>query len=147
MRFLFTILLFLCCKANAQVNHQHTAHQIKKEANETQVLAKIRALPEVKSFLHTANKSELPDLTVDDTPNANNNWRYRIKVGYSSSDMFRSIFIFHVDPKNLNIYYEDFMTESVSDITLQQWRRWRHDPRFFTKMHTFRHGKLVVLKE
>lgn len=141
MRFLFIIVLFLCCKAYAQVNHQHN-----KEASEAQVLAKIRELPEVNSFLHGANKSELPDLTVDDTPDANNNWRYRIKVGYSSGDMFRSIFIFRVNPKNLNIYYEDFMTESVSDITLQQWRRWRHDPRFY-KMHTFRHGKLVVLKE
>ena len=141
MRFLFIIVLFLCSKENAQGNHQHT-----KEASEAQVLAKIRALPEVNSFLHNANKSELPDLTVDDPPDTNNNWRYRIKVGYSSGDMFRSIFNFHVDPKNLNIYYEDFMTESVSEITLQQWRRWRHDPRFY-KMHTFRHGKLVVLKE
>jgi hypothetical protein len=127
----------------AQSSHHRIINQTKQEKTDALVVAKIRALPEVKQFLHIANKSELPDVMIDDTPDSTNNWRYRIKVGYSKY-MFCSVLIFNVDPKTLTIYYEDFMDESVSEITLQQWRRWRHDPRF-NYLHTFKHGKLVAL--
>jgi len=138
MRFFFITILLLCCQMSSRANHTR--------ATEAQVLAKIHALPEVKAFLHTANKSEAPDVIIDDTPDATNKWRYRVKVGYSKF-MFRSLLIFDVDTKYLNIYYEDFLDESgLAKIPLKQWRRWRNDP-MFHKQHAFRDGKLVASKQ
>jgi len=114
------------------------------KSKDTQVLKLIRMLPEVRSFLRIANKSEWPNVIIDNTPDAENGYKYRVKVGYSKN-MFRSVLIFEVDAKTMKIYYEDWGAEySPANITLKAWRRFRKDPRF-DQFHTFKNNQIVAL--
>ena len=116
-----------------------------KPKNETEklILAKIHALPEIKAHLKI-NKAMYPDLifNIPDSPTD----YYSIQVGIGD-DMFRTSYYLYINPKTLTIYYSDFFDESGSKlITLKQWRYWRGKPEFEYDLHTWKQGKLIVLK-
>ena len=114
-----------------------------KNKTEKFILAKVLALPEIKWHLKT-NKGEHPDL-VFNLPDSLNEY-YSVQVGIGD-DMFRTSYYLYIDPKTLAIYYNDFFDESGSKwITLKQWRYWRGKPEFEYDVHTWKHGKLIVVK-
>jgi len=115
-----------------------------KNNTEKTIIAKIKALPEIKEWYKTTKKSD-PDLLINipDSPSEN----YRIQVGISNLNQFRTSYHLSINPKNLQVYYEDFFDESGDkSITLAQWRHWRSNPGF-NKPHKWVNGKLVVLKD
>lgn len=121
-------------------------HQTKKTKLEYLILEKVNALPEVKAFFLHTPKSYKPALMIAGEPNSNSKY-YWVKMGISNFDMFRTTKSFVVDPKTFKIRYMDTMCDSGNCIiTLQQWRRWRKTSGW-NKMHIYKHGKLVVLKD
>jgi hypothetical protein len=146
-KLLIPFFSLFCFAATAQTAHHPATHQTSKTKIEGMVLDRIYALPEVTTFFRKYKKEK--PIMMDEEPNASCKY-YFVQVGISNLDQFRSSYSFYIDPKTFKIYYWDTMDDSgdnpISLITLQQWRYWRHDPRF-NEMHTFRHGKLVVLKE
>ena len=119
-----------------------TSFQTKKDKTEAIILAKVRALPEVKEWFVTAKKSK-PALEIG-KPTMERKY-YSVQVGISNMDIFRTNYRLFVDPKTYKIYYWDQLDSANSNITLQQWRYWRTKPGF-NKMHYYnKAGKLVVL--
>lgn len=144
MKYLIFIIMIVC---SFDINAQNQLHlkkgKGKKPITETEAVEEVRNLYENRDFLRHANKSQLPTVISDGL--FENNAYYRVKVGYSKY-MFRSSAIFDVNIKTGNIYYEDFQDSSgLADVPLKLWRKWRRDPRF-NDLHTFRHGKLVAIK-
>jgi hypothetical protein len=134
------LMLFITRGILAQVNPK--PHQTKKEKLENTVLDKVNALWEVKAYMQKyAGKH--PALLLKDNPDSSFNY-YTVKLGLNSDDMFHYECTFFVDPKTYQVYYWDALNDSNKGITLQQWRHWRNAPGF-NKMHTYKHGKLVVL--
>jgi len=143
-KFLIPFFSLFYFAAKAQTAHHVTTHQTNKAKIEAIVLDKIHALPEISTFFRKYRKEE--PIMMDQEPNPGCKY-YFVQVGLSNLDQFRSSYSFYVDPKTFKIFYWDTMDDSgTAMITLAQWRYWRHDHRF-NEMHTFRHGKLVVLKE
>ena len=71
---------------------------------------------------------------------------FSIQVGISNFDMFRTNYYLFINPKNLYIYYNDFFDESGGKlITLQQWRKWRHKPGFYSN-HRWKNERLIIIK-
>jgi len=108
-------------------------------------MAKIQMLPEVVEFLRTTPKSYKPTLLLSGEPDSTSKY-YWVKVGISNFDMFRTNFNFYIDPTTGKILYWDELCddEAIYLITLQQWRYWRTKPGWI-KLHSYKHGKLVVL--
>jgi hypothetical protein len=135
---LVLILSLLCIKGNLLLH----SHQTPKDKIENIALSKVGALPEVKAYMQKyAGKH--PALLLNDNPDPSFNY-YTVKLGLNSDDMFHYECTFFVDPKTYQVYYWDALNDSDKGITLQQWRHWRNTPGF-NKMHTYKHGKLVVL--
>ena len=144
IKLLISFFSLFCFAATAQTAHHLPAHKNNDTKIEGIVLDKIHALPEVTAFFKEYKKEK--PIMMDEEPNPGCKY-YFVQVGISNLDQFRSSYSFYVDPKTFKIFYWDTMDDSGTRlITLKQWRYWRHDPRF-SEMHTFRHGKLVVLKD
>jgi len=107
-----------------------------KNKTERLIIAKIRALPEVKEFFNYVKKDK-PDFIINPPDSAFNNC-YAMQVGIDYGDIFRTHFWLLIDPKTFQVYYEDFDDSGMETITLQEWRYWRKRPEF--------KGKLVVVK-
>ncbi|MBS1528632.1 MAG: hypothetical protein JST19_23500 [Bacteroidetes bacterium] len=117
-----------------------------KPRNKTEklIIAKVKALPEIKEWYITA-KSSKPDLIIN-LPNSSERY-YSFQVGISNFNMFRTNYYLFVNPKTFTIYYNDDMDESGGKlIPLEKWRYWRSKSGFF-KMHKWINGKLVALKD
>ncbi|MBL4675716.1 MAG: hypothetical protein JKY70_05860 [Mucilaginibacter sp.] len=98
---------------------------------------KVRALPETKSFMHTARKSQ-PELMVARKPDRDFNY-YWIKVGLANLEQFRTSMDFYVDAKTGKIFYLDLITGDENGeqlLTLTQWRKWRKLPAW-QQLHCF----------
>ena len=130
----------LCCHA------QEMASTYKpKNKTEKLVIAKIRALPEVKSFFEAAKKSS-PDIMIN-PPDSAFNYCYAMQVGLANFEMFRTHAWLLIHPKTFKIYYLDIGSEGDNNIiSLQAYRHWRNRPEFH-KPHTWVNDKLVVIKE
>lgn len=117
-----------------------------KSRNKTEklVLGKIKRLPEIKEH-YALKKNGKPDVIIG--PPYSKIKYYQFQVGFDLPDRFSTNYYLTVDPKTLQIYYEDFSDESGDkSISLQQWRYWRNKPGF-NLLHKWEHGKLVVLKD
>ena len=133
---LFSGLLQIIFLAKAQIAH----HSIKY--SEAIALKQIHELPEVKAFYKEFKKEKVDIETRD--PDSTFKY-YFIQVGLDRMDRFVAYYNFFINPKTDKILYWDQMNFSnKSFITLQQWRKWRHDPRF-QKSHLFKNGKIIVL--
>ena len=114
-----------------------------KNKTERIIIAKIRAVPEVKDFYKYV-KSGKPDFIIDPPGTTDKNC-YAMQIGTDYGDVFRTNFWLLINPKTLQVYYEDFDDEGMETITLQQWRYWRRRPEFH-KSHKWVRGKLVVVE-
>jgi hypothetical protein len=114
-----------------------------KNKTERFIIAKIRALPEVRDFFKYVKKDK-PDFIIN-SPDSTFNNCYAMQVGIDYGDMFRTHFWLLVDPKTFQVYYEDFDDSGMEAITLQEWRYWRKRPEF-DRPHKWVKGKLVVVK-
>lgn len=114
-----------------------------KTKTEKLVIAKLKALPEIKKHYNYKIKGGRPDILIDPPDTAAK--YYRFQVGFSYPDIFRTYYWLSFDPKTLQVYYADFDDEGMQDITLQQWRYWRKRPEF-DKPHKWVKGKLVVVE-
>jgi hypothetical protein len=113
-----------------------------KNKTERLILAKIRALPEVRDFYNYV-KNDKPDFMINPPESSSNNC-YAMQVGIDYGDVFHTYFWLLIDPKTFKIYYWDLPVESGSGIiTLQQWRYWRTKPGF-DKVHVYKNGRLIV---
>ena len=113
-----------------------------KNRTERLIVAKIRALPEVRDFFKYVKKGK-PDFIIN-PPNQTYNNCYAMQVGTDYSDVFRTNFWLLIDPNTFRIYYEDFDDAGSEFITLQEWRQWRKMPGYY-KPHKWVKGKLVVV--
>lgn len=115
-----------------------------KNKTEKAVLAKLKALPEIKEH-YTSRKKNRPDIIIAQP--ASRSEYYRFQVGFDYGHRFGTNYYLSIDPKTLQVYYEDFSDDSGDkSITLAQWRRWRTN-HGFNKLHKWVNGKLVVLKD
>ncbi len=138
---LFILLIALFQSATAQyfVSTYKPQNQTEKL-----IIAKVRALPEVKEWFKTAKRSD-PDIEINLPDSSRKDYWFQIGIG--NFDMFRTNYHLFVNPKTLAIYYNDDMDTSGGKlIPLKQWRFWRSKPGFF-KIHAWKNGKLVVLKD
>jgi hypothetical protein len=126
-----------------------TAHphydQKREKTMEDKIFSRIGALPEIREFIRK-HKKDTVDLTMIKEPDSTFKY-YWIKVGIRYPDMLRTTYNFYVASKTFKIYYFDTMDNSDSGpslMSLQQWRRWRSDPRF-TNLHTFKRGKIILV--
>jgi hypothetical protein len=89
----------------------------------------------------------MPVVVIDDDPDSIWNY-YRVNVGISNFNMMRTAYHFFVAPKTFKVYIWDEMDNSgivpIHLISLEQWRRWRHNSRF-NSFHTIRNNKLIIL--
>ncbi|HVV55148.1 MAG TPA: hypothetical protein VHC47_07485 [Mucilaginibacter sp.] len=116
-----------------------------KTKTEKLVFGELKSLPEIKDFYAAVKaKGDKPDITIN--PPDSSFKVYRFQIGVSYPDIFRTYFWLAIDPKSLQVYYEDFDDEGIQDITLQQWRYWRKRPKF-QKLHKWVNGKIVVLED
>jgi len=134
---------FLYTGANYRSTRSCFILQAKKQT-ERLVIAKIRALPEVRDFYNYVQKDK-PDFIINPPSSTYNNC-YAMQIGIDYGDSFRTHFWLLINPKTFQIYYEDFDDEGMQTITIQQWRHWRKRPNF-NKPHKWVNGKLVVLKD
>jgi hypothetical protein len=122
-----------------------------KNQTEELIIAKVKALPEIKEHFKT-NKQlgadlmiNLPESPPSSTPKSETYFSFQ--VGISNLGRFRTSYYLYVNPKNLDVYFNDYFDESGSKlITLQQWRNWRSKPGFYSN-HRWKHGKLLVIKD
>jgi hypothetical protein len=136
-----TLVLFLY---GTLASAQYFASAYKpRNKTESLVIAKIRALPEVKDFYKYVQRNK-PDFIIN-PPDSSNNC-YAMQIGIDYGDIFRTHFWLLIDPKTFQVYYEDFDDDGIDIITLQQWRYWRTKPGY-QKPHIYKDGKLVVLKD
>ena len=99
-----------------------------KNKTERLIIAKIRALPEVRDFFKYVKKDK-PDFIIN-PPNPTYNNCYAMQIGIDYGDIFRTNFWLLIDPKTFQVYYEDFDDSGMQTITLQEWRYWRKRPEF-----------------
>lgn len=112
---------------------------------EKRVIAKLKSLPEIKDlYARRPGKDYKFDIMIGAPDSANR--CYRFQVGTNHADRFATNYWLSIDPKTLQVYYEDFDDEGIQDITLQQWRYWRKRPEF-QKLHKWVNGKIVVLED
>jgi hypothetical protein len=138
-------ILFLFCIQVQTTLAQDLASSYKpKNKTERLVIAKIRALSEVRDFDNYVQKDK-PDFIIN-PPSPTFNNCYSMQIGIDYGDIFRTHFWLLINPKTFQIYYEDFDDEGMQTITIQQWRHWRKRPNF-NKQHKWVNGKLVVLKD
>jgi hypothetical protein len=132
-------IVFICLTQISSAQYLASAFKPKNKT-EKLVIAKVRALPEIKEWLQT-NKPSKPDLIINlpDSPSGStsiSDTHFSIQVGISNFDMFTTSYYLYVDPKNLHVYYNDYFDESGSKlITLR------------LSIHKWKDGKLVVLKD
>jgi len=137
-----TLVLFLYGRV-AKAQYFASSYKPRNET-ERMALAKVRALPEVKEWFKTAKRSK-PDIEIN-LPDSTQKY-YWFQIGISNFDLFRTSYHLFVDPKTFTIYYNDDMDDSGGKlITVKRWRLWRSKPGFF-EIHTWKAGKLVVLKD
>lgn len=109
------------------------------------VISKLKSLSEIKDlYARRPGKDYKFDIIVGLPDSQQKN--YRFQVGTNHADRFATNYWLSIDPKTLQVYYEDFNDEGIQDITLQQWRYWRNKPEF-TKVHKWVNGKLIVLNK
>ena len=125
------------------VRAQEAHPQIKKLLTEKMVLAKIRAIPEVRTYLKD-NKKDEAMLMVARNPELGYKY-YWIKVGVGNLGMFRTSYNFYVDPKTSKITIWDQLDSASSNISLKRWRYWRNKPGYYDN-HYYKNGKLIVWK-
>lgn len=114
-----------------------------KTKKEKLVIAKLKSLQEIKE-LYSMKAKHKRDIVIG--PPESTFKFYRFQVGTDFGDRFATSYWLEIDPKTLRVYYDDFDAEGVQTITLQQWRYWRNKPEF-NKIHAWKNGKLVVLKD
>lgn len=152
MRHFVRLLLFATLISYSHITFAQDVISGYKPKNQTEklIIEKIKALPEMKAYLKI-NKNEEPDLLInppDSTaePASDAHNLFSFQVGISNLDMFRTSYWLYVNPKNLNVFYDDFFDESGSKlITLKQWRYWRHKAGLYSN-HKWVNGKLVLVK-
>src|ERR1700727_2649175 len=88
-----------------------------KNQTERLIIAKIRALPEVRDFFKYVKKDK-PDFIIN-PPSPNYNNCYAMQIGIDYGDIFRTNFWLLIDPKTFQVYYEDFDDSGMETITLQ----------------------------
>jgi len=115
-----------------------------KNKIERLIIAKIRAVPEVKDFFKYV-KRDKPDFIINPPGSTDSNC-YAMQVGIDYGDVFRTFFWLLINPKTSRVYYEDFDDEGMETITLEEWRYWRKRPEY-DKPHKWVKGKLVVVKD
>ena len=115
-----------------------------KNQTEKTVLAKLKELPEIKKH-YASRKNPKPDIIIG-KPYSQSNY-YRFQVGFDYGDRFATNYYLSIDPKTLQVYFDDFSDDESpgKSITLAQWRKWRTNPGFNIP-HKWVKGKLVVLK-
>jgi len=138
------ILFLFCIQVQTTVAQDLASSYKPKNKTERLVIAKIRALPEVRDFYNYVQKDK-PDFIINPPSSTYNNC-YAMQIGIDYGDSFRTHFWLLINPITFQIYYEDFDDEGMQTITIQQWRYWRKRPEF-NKPHKWVNGKLVVLKD
>ena len=140
----FLELLLVITTVNAQ--NKHITPPTKQKESEAKALAQINSLYEVKDFIKNT-KTSMPVVVIDDDPDSIWNY-YRVNVGISNFNMMRTAYHFFVAPKTFKVYIWDEMDNSgivpIHLISLEQWRRWRHNSSF-NSFHTIRNNKLIIL--
>ena len=138
-----TLILSLFFTASCFAQDLVSAYKPKTK-EERLVIAKLKSLPEIKDlYARPPGKDYKFDIMIDPPDSQQKN--YRFQVGTDHADRFATSCWLSIDPKTLRVYYWDFLDTANSDISLQQWRRWRNDPRFQDN-HTWKNGKLIVIK-
>ncbi len=115
-----------------------------KNKTEKVVLEKLKELPETKE--HYASRKNLKPDIIMGKPGLQSKY-YRFQIGFDYGERFSTNYYLSINPKTLQVYFDDFSDESGDkSITLSQWRRWRANPGF-NKPHKWVNGKLVILKD
>lgn len=114
-----------------------------RKKKDKEVIAKLRSLPEVKDLYAQPPGKDFRSDILFDSPDSEHP-RYQFQVGTDHKDRFSTNYYLSIDPKTLQVYYEDFDDMGEQDITLKQWRSWRNKPEF-NKPHTWVNGKLVIV--
>jgi hypothetical protein len=138
-----SILFFIIIIARLSVRAQEAHLPIKKPLTEKMVLAKIRAIPEVRAYLKETKRDEAM-LMIARNPEPGYKY-YWIKVGVNNLDMFRTSYDFYVDPKTSKITIWDQLDSAGSNISLRKWRYWRNRPGYYDN-HYYKNGELIVWK-
>ena len=142
-----SLLLIIICSLfifDTAISQELASIFTPKNNTEKLVLEKIRAVPEVKQWLNFKLKEGKPDIIINEPDGALKN--YRLQIGTSFPDIFRTSFWLYIDPKTFKIYYWDITSESDEQtITLQQWRYWRTKPEWH-KPHICKNGELIIVK-
>lgn len=131
--YLLILVLMLCYNANGQSTK---AERI--------ILAKVGALPEVKSFVNIAKDSN-PEIMIAKTPEKGFKF-YWVQVGLGNLGRFRTNYDLYVDSKTYEIFYLDRFTDpGEQQLTLNQWRKWRKLP-VWQKWHCYKYkGKKLTI--
>lgn len=135
-------ILFACSFQGSWAQDLASSYKPKNKT-EKLMIAKIRALPEVRDFFKYVEKDK-PDFIIN-PPNPTFNNCYAMQVGIDFGDIFRTHFWLLIDPKTFQVYYEDFDDSGMETITLKEWRYWRNRPEF-NKPHKWVKAKLVLVK-
>lgn len=114
-----------------------------KTKTEKLVIAKLKSLSEIKEFYAEKVKEGRHDIIINQPDKSQKD--YLFQVGTLYPDIFRTYFWLAIDPKSLQVYYEDFDDQGIQDITLTQWRYWRNKPAF-NKIHKWVKGKVVIVE-
>jgi len=132
------VTLFIFCLSVQIATAQDFVSSYKpKNQTEKTVLAKLKALPEIKQH-YASRKNPKPDIIIA-RPYSQSKY-YCFQVGFDYGDRFGTNYYLSVNPKTLQVYFEDFSDESRSkSITLVQWRHWRSNPGF-NKPHKWVNG-------
>ncbi|MBS1530615.1 MAG: hypothetical protein JSU01_09930 [Bacteroidetes bacterium] len=138
----FTVLLFVATNCCAQ---DLVSVYRPKTKTEKLVINQLKSLPEIKDlYARRPGKDYKFDVMIN--PPDSEQKDYRFQVGTDHPDRFATNYWLSIDPKTLQVFYEDFDDEGVQDITLEKWRYWRRRPEF-QKRHKWVKGNLVVLKD
>jgi len=136
-------LLYLLVFTNTCFGQELLSSFKPKTKKDKEVIAKLKSLPEIKDlYARPPGKNFRFDIMFN-SPDSGNP-KYRFQVGTDHKDRFSTNYYLSIDPKTLQVYYEDFDDEGVQDITLQQWRYWRNKPEF-NKPHKWVKGKMIVV--
>jgi len=143
---LLITLCLLCLKVSAwQTDSLATLEKIKAVA-----IAKVRLLPEVREFLKSKEFArDKHSLMIDMVPHDDFKY-YVVKMGIDKDFTFLTMQRFCVDPRTMKVYFWDIMADDAgfstsAIIPLSTWRALRNTPGW-KERHTYKNGKLVVLK-
>jgi len=140
----FITLSIFCLLTQIATGQDYVSSYKPKNKTEKAVLAKLKELPEIKEH-YASRKNPKPDIIMGE-PDSQSKY-YRFQVGFDYGDRFGTNYFLSIDPKTLQVYFDDFSDESGDkSIMLEQWRRWRVNPGF-NKPHKWVNGKLVSLKD